>query len=42
VRPTLEPQEDTAITLTFDQDDLHLFAEEGEALRSHGAEPVPS
>ena len=42
VRPTLEPQEDTAITLTFDQDDLHLFAEEGEALRSHGAEHVPS
>lgn len=42
VRPTLEPEEDTPVTLTFDQDDLHLFAEEGHALKSRGAEPVPS
>jgi multiple sugar transport system ATP-binding protein len=42
VRPTLEPDEGTPITLTFDPEDLHLFAEEGHALRSRGAEPVPS
>jgi len=42
VRPTLEPEEDTPITLTFDQDDLHLFAEEGHVLRSRGGTPVPS
>lgn len=42
VRPTLEPAEETSVILTFDQDDLHLFAEEGHALRSRDPRPVPS
>lgn len=42
VRPTLEPEEDTPITLAFDAGDLHLFAEEGHVLRSRDSTPVPS
>lgn len=42
VAPTLEPAEGTPITLTFAPDDLHLFADEGDALPTRGTEPVPS